>query len=421
MHTASKQISQTDQKQLCSLSKLSESLESYKDDMVNFLIDLVSISSESCNEEKVTQRTKEEMEKVGFDSVKIDDMGNVIGKMGNGKRIIAMDAHLDTVGTGKIEDWETNPLQGIVKDEKVYGLGAVDQKAGMASMVYGAKLIKEHNLLSDYTLYVVGSIQEEDCDGLCWRYIIDSKEIEPECVVITEPTNLNIYIGQRGRMEIDITTKGKSAHGSMPELGDNAVYSMSKIVREIELLNEKLKRDPFLGKGTVVVSDIKSKAPSMCSVPYECTIHLDRRLTFGENKESALAELREAVKNAGVEAEINVPQYSKPSYKNLTYPAESYFPTWKLPEDHKLLSAAVNAYEAAFSKKPFIDKWTFSTNGIATMGVYGIPTIGFGPGDEKYAHSANEFVPVSHLVEAAKWYALFPLTYAEIMEEKENE
>ncbi len=392
----------------------------FRDELSQFLVDLVSIPSESCFEKDVVQRIKNEMEKVGFDSVKIDGLGNIIGRIGHGKRVIAMDAHIDTVGPGKREDWKTEPLKGTIIGDHVYGVGAVDQKAGMASMVYGVKLIRELDLLSDYTLYVVGTVQEEDCDGMCWRYIIEQGEIRPECVVITEPTNLNIYIGHRGRMEMKVATQGKSAHGSMPHLGDNAIYSMGRVVGEIESLNERLKADPFLGKGSITVSHITSQAPSLCSVPYKCTIHIDRRLTLGENRETAVGEIEEIIKSTGVNAEVFIPRYEKPSYKNTIHPTDCYFPTWKLPEDHPLLSTAEKTYRALFLAEPQMGKWTFSTNGVATMGVYGIPTLGFGPGDERLAHSPNECVPIEHLIKASAWYALFPAIYAETMEDQQK-
>jgi len=287
----------------------------------------------------------------------------------------------------------------------------VDQLGGMAGMVYGVKLMKKFNLLDDFTLYVVGSVQEEDCDGLCWQYIVKEGRLKPECVVITEPTNLDLYIGQRGRMEIGVTTRGKAAHGSMPDRGINAIYKMSGVIKEIEKLNGRLKKNAFLGKGTVVVSYVSCKTPSMCAVPDECYIQLDRRLTTGETKEIALKEVRAAVKRAGVAAKVKLLKYDKAGWKGLKYPTETYFPTWILPKNHKLIKAAEKTYLGALGKKAKLSRWIFSTNGVATMGMFKIPTIGFGPGNEKYAHSVNDQMPVDHLVKAAAWYALFPRTY----------
>jgi len=386
--------------------KIIELSEKYKEDMVSFLRDMIKIPSTSCNEEKVILRIKEEMEKVGFDEITIDKMGNILGRIGNGKTIIAMDAHIDTVDVGDSDLWEVDPFEGAYKDGIVYGRGASDQEGGMASMVYAGKIIKELGLEEDYTLYVTGTVMEEDCDGLCWQYIIEQDGIKPDYVVITEPTNLNIYRGHRGRMEMLVTTKGLSCHGSAPERGVNAIYKMVPIIEEIEKLNHRLKDDPFLGKGTVTVTQIFFKSPSQCAVPDECTIQLDRRLTVGETMDSAVAEIK-ALEGAE-EAIVEVLTYAQPSYTGLVYPTEKYYPTWVVGEEHILVKSAVEAYTQLFDKEPKVDKWTFSTNGVSIMGRFGIPTIGFGPANEVYAHSPKDQIPAQDLVEACKFYAMLP-------------
>ncbi len=386
--------------------RILELSEKYKNDMVNFLRDMIRIPSTSCNEAKVIQRIKEEMMKVGFDEVIVDKMGNILGRIGNGKTVIAMDAHIDTVDVGDSDLWKVDPFEGDLRDGIIYGRGASDQEGGMASMVYAGKIIKELGLEGDYTLYVTGTVMEEDCDGLCWQYIIEQDKIVPDYVVITEPTNLNIYRGHRGRMEMIVTTKGVSCHGSAPERGENAIYKMNPIIQGIEELNNRLKDDEFLGKGTVTVTQIFFKSPSQCAVPDECTIQLDRRLTRGETLESAVQEIK-SIKGAE-EAIVEVLTYAQPSYTGLVYPTEKYYPTWVIEEDHPLVQAAVKTYTEVFDSEPKVDKWTFSTNGVATMGRFGIPTIGFGPANEVYAHSPMDQIPVVHLVEACKFYALLP-------------
>ncbi len=352
----------------------------------------------------------EEMKKVGFDEVYTDDLGNVFGKIGNGKTIIAMDAHIDTVEVGNPDLWTKDPFSGEYDGEWVYGRGASDQKAGMVSMVYGMKVLKDLDLLDDFTVYVVGSVMEENCDGLCWQYIVNEDKFKPDFVVITEPTSLNVYRGHRGRVEFQIKTTGLSAHAASPDRGVNAVYKMAKIITEIEKLNERLKYDPFLGKGTIVVSQIFFKSPSQNAVPDECVIHIDRRLTAGETKESAYAEVKEIFDKLNVDAEIIDLTYPGKGYKGTSYSAEKYFPTWVMEENEDVVQAARETYKTVFGSEPKIDKWTFSTNGVATAGIFKIPTVGFGPGDEKYAHAPNEKVRASDLVKAAAFYAAFPKT-----------
>ena len=391
----------------------------YEEDITNFLRDMIRIPSESCDEEKVVLRIKEEMEKVGFDKITIDPMGNILGYIGHGKHLIAMDAHIDTVGIGEINNWEVDPYIGKVVGDEIYGRGGSDQEGGMASMVYAGKIIKDLNLLDDYTLLITGTVQEEDCDGLCWQYIINELNIKPEFVVITEPTSLNIYRGHRGRMEIKVSTSGISCHGSAPERGDNAIYKMAPILLDLQELHPKLKNDPFLGKGSLTVSEIFYSSPSRCAVADGCSISIDRRLTDGETFESAIAEIEnlDSVKKAG--AIVEMYDYKRPSYTGLVYPTKSYFPTWVLDEKHDVCVSTVNAYEGLFNKKPLVDKWTFSTNAVSIMGRYNIPCIGFGPGHEEEAHAPNEKTFKSELVKACAMYATIPLTYLNKLNEEE--
>ena len=204
------------------------------------------------------------MEKVGFDKVEIDPMGNIFGWIGHGSHLIAMDGHIDNVGVGDINNWTvTGPFEPKVIGDEIYGRGGSDQEGGMVSMVYAGKIIKDLHLEDDYTLLVVGSVQEEDCDGLCWQYIVNEDKIRPEFVLITEPTSLRIYRGHRGRMEIKVRTPGISCHGSAPERGDNAIYKMAPIINEIRALNENLhyerlsRDDELQGESNSIVNQKK--------------------------------------------------------------------------------------------------------------------------------------------------------------------
>lgn len=390
-------------------NKLDTLVARYEKDIYKFLRDLIAIPSTSCHEKKVIERIQVEMEKLDFDEIIIDGMGNILGRMGQGKKVIAFDGHIDTVDVGNPDNWTFDPFIGKEDDDYIYGRGASDQEGGFISAVYGLKFMKELGILDDHTVWVVGSVQEEDCDGLCWQYILNEKVIVPEFVVSTEPTSLNVYRGQRGRMEIFVEVKGVSSHGSAPERGDNAIYKMAKIVNDLEKLNHNLKDDDFLGKGTLVVSEIFYTSPSRCAVADSCRVSIDRRLTFGENERSAINEILglESVKKFN--ASVEMYQYSRPSYTNYQPHVPCYFPTWVLPEDHELCSTFLSAYDHLYNKKPLLDKWTFSTNGVAIMGMYGIPCIGYGPGRESEAHAPNEKILKSELLEAAKLYALIPL------------
>jgi putative selenium metabolism hydrolase len=385
----------------------------YKPAISKFLRDMLAIPSESRQEAGVIQRIQAEMQAVGFDRVEIDPMGNILGYIGHGRHLIAMDAHVDTVGVGDPDQWEYDPYKGYEDDEIIVGRGASDQEGGMAAMVYAGKIIKDFHLEDDYTLLITGTIQEEDCDGLCWQYIINESNIRPEFVVSTEPTSCRVYRGQRGRMEIKVSTSGVSCHGSAPERGDNAIFKMAPILNELRVLHSNLKADDFLGKGSLTVSEIFSSSPSRCAVADGCWISIDRRLTAGETGDFALQQIRElpAAKEAG--AQVSIYDYDQPSYTGLVYATDSYFPAWTIEENHPACQTLVAGYQHLFGKDPIVDKWTFSTNGVAITGMFGIPCIGFGPGHEDQSHAPNERTWKSELVQAAAMYAVIPGMYVE--------
>jgi putative selenium metabolism hydrolase len=377
----------------------------YADYTAKNLSKLIQIKSLSGEEKDVVNEVKHMMEEAGFDEVKIDGLGNAVGRIGKGKKIIAIDGHIDTVDLGNLDAWDFDPLGGEIKDGFVHGRGAADQTGGPVAGITAGKILKEIGLPDDVTVYVTATVMEEDCDGLCWKYLIEEEKLKPDCVIVTEPTNLNIYRGHRGRMEIVVSFYGLSAHGSAPERGKNAIYMASKAALEIEKLNEHLASDPFLGKGSVTISEFVSSSPSLCAVSDFAKIHLDRRLTWGEDKELALNQVKEIVK--GMNAKVELLNYEKTSFTGLKYGMEKYYPTWKIEENHPVIQKGVKAYKDLFKQNPVVDKWTFSTNGVAINGLHKIPVIGFGPGVEELAHAPNEKVPIEHLVKASAFYAMF--------------
>ena len=411
--------------------------------MTAFLRAMISHPSESCEEKEVVACIKAEMEKLNFDKVEVDGLGNVIGWMGDGDKIIAIDSHIDTVGIGNIDNWTADPYKGYEDDEIIYGRGGSDQEGGMASAVYGAKIMKDLGLIPEgYKIMVVGSVQEEDCDGMCWQYIYNKDKIVPEFVISTEPTDGGIYRGHRGRMEIRVDVKGVSCHGSAPERGDNAIYKMADILQDVRALNENdaeegteikglvkmldPKYNPdhyedarFLGRGTCTTSQIFYTSPSRCAVADSCSISIDRRMTAGETWDSCLQEIRDLpnVKKYGDDVKVSMYMYDRPSWTGEVYETECYFPTWINKESAAHVQALVDAHKALYGDerigaesamhlrhRPLTDKWTFSTNGVAIQGRYGIPCVGFGPGAESQAHAPNEITWKQDLVTCAAVY-----------------
>ena len=431
-------------------TKIKEAAQAYLPAMTKFLRDLIAIPSESCEEEGVVKRTIAEMEALGFDKAEIDPEGNALGWMGTGEKIIAFDGHIDTVGIGNIANWEHDPYEGYETDDIIYGRGGSDQEGGVVSAVYGAKIMKDLDLIPEgYKILVVASVQEEDCDGLCWQYIHKEDGITPEFVVSTEPTDGGIYRGHRGRMEIRVDVHGVSCHGSAPERGDNAIYKMADILQDVRALNENSATDEdeikglvkmldpkynpehyedarFLGRGTITASQIFYTSPSRCAVADSCAVSLDRRMTAGETWDSCLEEIRNlpACKKYAKDAQVSMYMYDRPAWTGLKYETECYFPTWINKETAPHVQALADAHKALFGeerigsptamdkrRRPLIDKWTFSTNGVSIQGRYGIPCVGFGPGAESQAHAPNEITWKQDLVTCAALYAAVPMNY----------
>lgn len=383
------------------INKLSEKYRMYT---AETLSEIVKVKSYSGEEKDVIYKLKELCEKANFDEVYIDGLGNLVGRVGNGPKKLVFDAHIDTVEVGDESQWNTPPFSGEITDTLVRGRGSTDQKGGAASMIAAGKMLKELNYDGEFSIYFTFTVMEEDCDGMCWLYLVEEEKLVPDFFVSTEPTSCNLYRGHRGRMEMEVTFKGVSCHGSAPERGVSAAYKAARGALAIEQLNEDLQpdEDNFLGKGTIVVSQMNAKGPSQCAVPDTASFYLDRRLTWGETEELAVNQVKEVVKDC---VDVKVPYYDKISWKGTKFGQPLYFPTWKIEANHPLVTSGEKAYKSLYDKDVKVDKWTFSTNAVSVCGRYGIPTIGFGPGDENQAHAPNEVNRIEDLVVCSAFYA----------------
>ena len=366
------------------ISTIKKMSEKYRDYTAEVLSEMVKVPSFSGEEENVIKKIEELCNKAGFDEVYIDGLGNLIGRVGSGSKKIVFDAHIDTVTVGDPDQWDTDPFSGEITDGLVKGRGSTDQKGGAASMIAAGRILKELGYDGEFSVFFTFTIMEEDCDGMCWKYIIETEKLIPDFFISTEPSSCNLYRGHRGRMEMEVSFRGVSCHGSAPERGVNAAYKAARGALAIEKLNEELQpdEDNFLGKGTIVVSQMSASGPSQCAVPDTARLYLDRRLTWGESKELAVNQVRNAIPECD---DVKIPYYDKTSWKGTKYGQELYFPTWKIDRDHPLVVSGEKAYETLYDKKVKVDKWTFSTNAVSVCGRYSIPTIGFGPGDENQA------------------------------------
>ncbi|UZR96596.1 YgeY family selenium metabolism-linked hydrolase [Chondrinema litorale] len=375
--------------------------ETQKENLISFAQELVRIKSYSGQEELAIKLVEKKMKELGYEEVKIDSMGNVVGRIESGEKIVMFDSHVDTVEVNDEDEWDFPPFGGNIVNGKLQGRGSVDMKSAAAASVFAAALAKNTEFIKDKTILVSCTVFEEDCDGENLKYLFKDLDIKPNYMVICEPSGNLITLGHKGKAQIKIKTQGISAHGSAPDKGVNAVYEMAEIIQRVEKLNQTL---PEINgaKGTIVLSKISSKSASLNAVPTECEIYLDRRMVLGETKEDIAKEMDKLI--VGKNATWEVGTLYRTSWTGLEFSYDPLHPAWKIDENHELTQACVSAYKDNTGKTdvPF-EFWDFSTNAVTPVSM-GIPTIGFGPGEYKLAHMRNEQCEVSQIIDACSFY-----------------
>ncbi|MCB9144330.1 MAG: YgeY family selenium metabolism-linked hydrolase [Anaerolineales bacterium] len=389
--------------------EIQKRVEASREDIIEFMREIVAIPSMDSKIGEVGKRIQEEMIKLGFDEVRYDKMGNTIGRIGNGKKVIVFDSHIDTVGIGDPASWKWDPFVGKVEDGVLFARGACDEKGSTPGMIYGLAIARDLGLLDGWTAYYFGNM-EEWCDGIAPNTFVEvDPGIKPDFVVIGEPTKMLVYRGHKGRLEMKVTSKGKSAHAASNHLGDNAIYKLLPVIAGIRDLEPKLGDHEFLGHGKITVSDMHVKTPSINAVPDEAIIYIDRRMTFGETKEAVKKQVEDLIP-AEFKDTVKLEElfYDDPSYTGFVFPVDKYFPAWAYEENHPLVAAGQEARKLVGLPEAKPSKWNFSTNGIYWAGKAGIPSIGFGPGDEETAHTNEDSVSLDDMVKATEFYAILP-------------
>ncbi len=374
-------------------------VQAARDEMLEFFREIVAIPSTDSQIRNVGERVAEQMQKLGYDAVWWDQMGNLIGRIGSEDAdvILLYDSHLDTVGVGDPNEWDWDPFEGKVEDGVLYARGACDEKASTPGMLYGLVIARDLGLLpQNLAAYYFGNIEEVN-EGASANAFVMTEGIRPDYVVIGEPTDMQLSRGQKGRAEYEITVKGKSAHAASAHLGDNALYRALPVIEAIKARQHDLPNDDFLGQGRITVTDCLVQAGSRNVVPGAVTVVVDRRLTAGEDAYAEAEALRELLRDHDVEVEIPVDE--EPSYTGFVFPLDKIYPAWVLPEDHTFVQAGLQLAEAlGWSMQA--KKWDFSTNGVYWAGKASIPSIGFGPGEEQYAHTVLDQVRLEDIVRA---------------------
>jgi len=384
-----------------------------RENIIQFMREICAIPSMDSLIGPVGERIQAEMRKLKYDEVRFDKMGNTLGRIGNGSQVIVFDSHIDTVGVGDREDWGWDPFTGKIENGRLYARGACDEKGSTPGMVYGLAIARELGLLDGYTAYYFGNM-EEWCDGIGPNAFVEvDPKVKPDFVVIGEPTMMNVYRGHKGRIELKITASGRSAHAAVHFMGDNAVYKMISIINLIRELDRRMRfgmgAHPILGHPSIAITDVSARTNSLNAVPDQFTIFIDRRITISESHDDVINLIKGLIPDY-LQSEIIVEElyYDTPSYTGFKFPLPKYFPSWLLEDSHPLAQAGLSTIKTLWGEDRPLGTWDFSTNGIYWAGKAGIPSIGFGPGDEKTAHTFLENVPLDEVVDATAFYALLP-------------
>lgn len=388
------------------IESIKSRVNAQREDIITFLKDLCAIPSYDSQIRAVGERAEAEMKKLGFDEVWWDRMGNVVGRIGSGPTKLLYDSHIDTVGIGAPEEWQWDPFEGKVENGVFFARGACDEKGSTPGMIYGLALAKELGLLEGVTAYYFGNMEEWN-DGIAPHALVEVEGLRPDFVVIGEPTKMQVYRGHKGRVEMQVLARGKSAHAASNFMGDNAIYKLLPVIDAISKLEPELGDDSFLGHGRISVTEMHVKTPSINAVPNEALIYIDRRITFGEEPQAVLEHIKRVVGDRNdIEASILI--YDTPSYTGFVFPLDKIYPAWALPESDPYVQAGVEVGKLLWGEPLPTGKWDFSTNGTYWCGKAGIPSIGYGPGDELHAHTVLDQVPLDDVVRSTEWYALLP-------------
>ncbi len=398
---------------------LKEKIKSAKDlinknmpNVSKFLCDMIKIPSLSGSETNIITRIKKEMVKCLFDNIYIDRIGNIIGRIGNGKKIILMEAHIDVVDALSLNLWKNEPFNGIIRNGRIYGRGAADQKGAIAAMLYSAYILKKLNLLGNYSLFIAGTVMFEKCPGIGLEHLIGNEKLNPNCVIITAPTNLNIHIAQKGHLQLKLSVYGKSSHSGLGELSKSAIYKNLQILQVIKKINQKLKSDKYTGKNKISVTGVVTKNPEEYTIPSLCEIYLDFQLSPNMTKNNALNQIKKYF-NKFSNIEIDITKYNGYSYKEYKILYEKYLPGWHIEKKSKLIRIAEDTYKLIYNKAPQFSFWQIPTSGSISMGKFKIPTLGFGPGNVKDIHTENESISIEQIRKSMLFYIFFPLIYSE--------
>lgn len=358
---------------------------------------LVSTPSVSGSEGKIVDLLEETFHSLGFNTERMVS-GSICGVLDGGLPgpTVLLDCHIDTVSVPDRTKWHTDPFTLTRKDGRLYGRGTSDMKGGAAALIGGASEYAGKSFPGRIVVSCI--VEEERFEGICAREV--SQRFKPDFVVIGESTKGRLNIGQRGRCEVLVTANGRSCHSSNPNEGVNAVEVMMDAISAIKTIPAP--HDEMMGEGIMVLTDIiSSPYPGASVLPEKCMVTYDRRTLPGESEESVLKTINDILEEKGIDAVAVVAKGETNTYTSHHLSSSRFFPSWKYREDDDSSKRARKGLEAKGLWKGF-GHYSFCTNGSHYAGEAGIPTVGYGPGEERLAHIVDEYIEESDLYEAKK-------------------
>ena len=367
--------------------------------------ELVRLESLSGEERAASEAVEREMRALGYDEVRRDELGSVLGVVRGARAAgadaapgaLLFDAHLDVVPATEPETWRFPPFSGERAEGRVWGRGATDVKGSLAALVVALGTLPRGEIAG--TFLVSASVGEEHIEGLAVGHVLAAHPVR--AAIICEPTGLRLGLGHRGRASLVVQAAGRAAHTSRAENGINAVYRLTEAIARIRAMTPRT--DALLGRGHIELVEVSSRPfPGSAMVPYEATARFDRRLVPGETRASVLTEMDEAL--AGLEGlSVRLHTGELRCYTGRSFTVEAFHPGWAVAADTPHAQRARQALEQAG-----LDRGVFyapySTNATETAGRRGISTLVYGAGDISAAHAVGESIEVAELLDAFRGY-----------------
>ena len=372
---------------------------------IRFAQDLIRIPSLSGREGEVARRVVEEMESLGYRDVRTDRAGNAIGVIpgSRGGPTILLNCHMDVVAAGDPGEWEVDPFAGVVADGVLHGRGAMDIKGPLALQTHAAALLAGRapgDVVVAHTVY-------EERGGLGMKVLLEDGEVAPDGVVIGESTHGDICIGHRGRAEVEVVLEGLAGHASAPERARNALRLLPPVLEALEAISADQPADPVLGAASMVPTMVDVLPESRNVIPDRVVVTLDWRILPGTTREALVDRVRIALASAlegrvpeGLSWSVRMGSEHQECYTGLAHEKALLTPGFLVEPEHPVIRAAAAAVGRRDGEGPArIRPWTFATDGGWSCGVHGIPTLGFAPGEERFAHTNREQLELAE----ARW------------------